>query len=361
MLSSCLLFGVHPKQANKPVAPLPSEFCFSPENLLAWPSPAESRLVPPSPATPPNGRYFPLAPENGYELMMDNHYQSGRVYVAAYDITETALHQHRDTLKTIATPPNVDPELIDGAFVSKPIPGMVKMVPGIPFAFSFNGDHSRRHTIACAHTLDSLRGYPDYDDILNDAVRLAKLTWGCKASASSPEISPIFMIPGLKLNDRAKARSGFHSNTYDGSFSLANTVMKGEGLGTALPAIQANTSSAYSQIAAVLKVLHSLYRRVMPKSISKFEFDILDFHSNFNNVVSFGGLTPNGTGCQMNVSSLGKTLAEYIGSVQGGWHSDIPDDETRWTLFTLLLRVGPGVFLFHGKCLFYSLFTIFAI
>ena len=208
--------------------------------------------------------------------------------------------------------------------------------------------------MACAHTLDSLRAYPDYDDILSDAIKLAKLTWGCKASSNSPTISPIFEIIGLKLNDRANARTAFHNDTHDGSFSLGNTVMKGEGLGTALPAVQANTSTARSQIAMVLQVLHSLYRRIMPKSISKFEFDIMDFHSNFNNVVSFGGLTPNGTGCQLNVSSLGKSLAEYIGNVQGGWHSDTPDDETRWTLFTLLLRVGPSTFLFGSNYLFYS-------
>jgi len=278
--------------------------------------------------------------------MIDNHYQSGRVYVAAYDVTEAALNRHRAALKKITMPDNVDAEFKDGAFVAQPIPGMIKIVPGIPYAFSFNGDHSRMHTIACAHTLDSLRGYPDYDDILNDAIKLAKLTWGCKASGGSPEILPIYMIPGLKLNDRAKVRSTFHKNMHDGSFSLANTVMKGEGVGTVLPAVQANTAAAFSQISTVLKVLHSLYRRIMPKSISKFEFDILDFHSNFNNVVSFGGLTPNGTGCQLNVSSLGESLAEYIGSIQGGWHTDVADDETRWTLFTLLLRVGPSAFLF---------------
>lgn len=337
------------------------DFCFTLENLLAQPPPAESRAIPHSPVTPPTGRYFPLAPEDGYELMMDNHYQCGRVYVAPYNVTETALHQHRAALKTITTPPHVDPELVDGVFVAKPIPGMVRMIPGIPYAFLFNGDHTRRHTVACAHTLDSLRGYPDYNDILNDAIKLAKLTWGCEASSNSPKISPIFDILGLKLNDRADARTVFHNDTHDGSFSLANTVMKGEGLGTALPAVQANTSTAHSQIATVLQVLHSLYRRIMPKSISKFEFDIMDFHSNFNNVVSFGGLTPNGTGCQLNVSSLGKSLAEYIGNVQGGWHSDTPDDETRWTLFTLLLRVGPSTFLFDSNHLFYILFTIFSL
>jgi hypothetical protein len=50
----------------------------------------------------------------------------------------------------------------------------------------------------------------------------------------------------------------------------------------------------------------------MPLYLSKFEFEISDFHSEINNVMSFGGLMPNGTSCQMNLSSLGKNLSEMI-------------------------------------------------
>jgi hypothetical protein len=122
--------------------------------------------------------------------------------------------------------------------------------------------------------------------------------------------------------------------------------MKGEGLGTFLPAVQANTPTATSQIATVLSVLHSLFRLITPKCLSKFEQEITDFHSEFNNVFTFGGLEPGGVSAQMNVSALGEQLSFFIGRVQGGWHTDVSDSICRWTLFVLLLRVSPGNFQF---------------
>ena len=59
----------------------------------------------------------------------------------------------------------------------------------------------------------------------------------------------------------------------------------------------------------------------MPKCLSKFEQEITEFHSEFNNVILFGGLKPGGVGAQMDVSVLGMLLAFFIGWVQGGWHS----------------------------------------
>ena len=126
--------------------------------------------------------------------------------------------------------------------------------------------------------------------------------------------------------------------------------MKGEGLGTFLPAVQANTPTAMSQIATVLVILHSLFRLIMPKCLSKFEQEITDFHSEFNNVFTFGGLEPGGVSAQMNVSALGKLLSFFIGRVQGGWHTDVSDNICRWTLFVLLLRVSPGISCFIFLC-----------
>ena len=98
-----------------------------------------------------------------------------------------------------------------------------------------------------------------------------------------------------------------------------------------------------SQIATILTVLHTLFRLIMPKCLSKFEQEIMDFHSEFNNVFSFGGLEPGGVSAQMNVSALGQLLSFFIGRVQGGWHTDVSDSICRWTLFALLLRVSPGI------------------
>ena len=50
---------------------------------------------------------------------------------------------------------------------------------------------------------------------------------------------------------------------------------------------------------------------------------------------------------QMNVSALGELLSFFIGRVQGGWHTDVSDSICRWTMFVLLLQVGPGKYFYH--------------
>jgi hypothetical protein len=327
--------------AATPTPPLENEFSFSAEELCPAPPPTEIHLTSPDPVSPPDGDYYPLAPLTGYKLVVDVRYKRGYVYIADYNVSEENIQAHGKLLEHIATPPNIEPDLIGGSFVASPIPGMIHMVPGIPFALAYHGDHNRLHTVACAQTLESLQHYPDYPVILQQSVKLAKLTWGCPAHGNTPEIPPIYELPGMKENDRSTKRTNFHEHAHDGSFNLANTVMKGEGLGTFLPAVQANTPTAMSQISTVLTVLHTLFRLITPKCLSKFEQEITDFHSEFNNVFTFGGLEPGGVGAQMNVSALGKLLSFFIGRVQGGWHSDVSDNICRWTLFVLLLRVGP--------------------
>ena len=290
---------------------------------------------------PPLGFSYPLAPVSGYTLTEDTRYLRGYVYSAAYDPTQRDVHRGR--LISITTPPNFHAENVDGRYVTKPIPGMIQMVPGVPFVVNLKGEFGRSQTIGCVQTLKSLQYYEsDYGLILAASVRLAKLTWGCKASDTGPEIQPIYKLEGLKLNARSSARDSMHHNPYDGSFSLANTVLKGDGPGTFLPAVQANLSGASSQIRTVLETLHELRQLVFPKCVSKFEHDIMEFHSEYNNVFSFGGLKPNGSSVQMNVSSLGKQLEAAIGEIQGNWHTDPHDDFAAWTLFTLLLRLGPS-------------------
>ena len=333
--------------ASTPTPPLKSEFSFKAEDLCPAPSPDETHLIAPAPASPPDGEYYPLAPQSGYKLAADTRYKRGYVYIAEYDVSEDNVKAHGKSLECIATPPNIKPNLIEGSFVPSPIPGMVRMIPGIPFAFAYNGNLDRLHTVGCVQTLQSLSQYSDYPDILWESVKLAKLTWGCPAHGDTPEIAPVYELQGMKENDRSAKRTAFHQHSYDGSFNLANTVMKGEGIGTFLPAVQANTPTAMSQIATILSTLHTLFRFIMPKCLSKFEQEITDFHSNFNNVFTFGGLEPGGVSAQMNVSALGELLSFFIGKVQGGWHTDVSDSICRWTLFVMLLRVGPGIFLSH--------------
>jgi hypothetical protein len=245
-------------------------------------------------------------------------------------------------MQDIRTPPNVSPIFRNGRYEADPIPGMVQMVPGIPFVYFIDGDENRAMTIACGHTLKSLAYFQDFNDIVDAAVRLAKLTWGCKAHNGSPHILRLCRLPGLKRNERSSGLDpNVIQNTRDGSYSLACTVMQGNGQGIVVPAEQVNTVEASEQIATVLQTLHTLYRLLIPKCVSKMEFELSDFHNQLNNVFGFGGLEPNGTSCQFNCSSsLEGELRAHIG-MQGGWHTDCLDDPAMYTLFTLLIHVGP--------------------
>jgi hypothetical protein len=117
--------------------------------------------------------------------------------------------------------------------------------------------------------------------------------------------------------------------------------LKGNDPGTILPAVQACLSPASSQIITVLKMLHQLHGLVLPKYMSKFEHNVTKFHADFTNISAFGGLSPNGSSLQMNISSLRELLAKAISFIQEFWHTDLNDDIIGFTIFTLLLRLGP--------------------
>ncbi|KAF5309401.1 hypothetical protein D9619_012397 [Psilocybe cf. subviscida] len=321
------------------VSPLGDEFLFSESELCTAPRPGKSTIQRNPEALAPADVYYPLAPAGGYDLRPSQKYMRGFAYVAAYDLNHKLLH--RELLLKTAVPPDIGAKLEKDTFTSVPLPGMVEMVPGVPFAFAYNGDSNRLHTVGCAQTLKSLCTYPDYSEILENSVKLAKLTWGCKPHGKTPAISPIYELPGLKVNDRSSKRASFHHHSQDGSYSLSGTVIKGEGQGTFAPAVQANTTEARLQISSVLQTLHTLYRLVMPKCISKFEMEITDFQSVFNNVFGFGGLGPNGTSVQLNISSVNIKLGESLGA-QGGLHCDRTDCKCRFTFLTLLYRICPS-------------------
>ncbi|KAJ3513252.1 hypothetical protein NLJ89_g3049 [Agrocybe chaxingu] len=331
------LFGLPYEQF--PPTPPDETWVFDENDRLHSPPSLPTYLKAPEAPRPPPGQFFPEPPLEGYELVEDPRYKRGFVYRARYDTSKQTIHRLR--LLHIATPPNVYPKLQDGLYKAEPILGMIQMIPGIPFVFELNGDRTRTHTVGCVHMLDSLSMYPDYQEILRASVALAKLTWGCAAEEDSPAIPPIFSLVGLKINDRSAAREPFHQNAYDGSYSLGSTVMKGEGMGTFLPAVQADSPEASAQISAALQLLHDIHNRVMEKSLSFLELKLTQFYSRYNNIFGFGGSEPNGTSCQLNVSSLGETLVNAIGRVQGFWHPDQGNDPIDWSLFVLLLRLGP--------------------
>ena len=326
-----------PLEGVDPIKPPVEQFLYSENDLLPtiFCRPLDD-LAPLPATTAPPGRSYPQSPS--WEYTQDHRYRSRFIYSTTYHRYE--LTTHRERLMVTDTPPNVVPTKIDGQYVTAAVPGMVQMVPGIPFVYYIDGDRDAAHTVACLHTLESLRPYPCHSKVVDLSVQLSKLSWGCEAHDTTPEIPRISRLPGLKRNDRSKKISS-GSAASDGSYSLANTVLEGEGQGTVLPAVQVDTRDARMQISSVLQCLNQLYRLVMPLCVSKFEFEIADFHSEINNVMSFGGLAPSGTSVQLNSSSLGKTLSEMIGA-QGSWHTDSKDDLTRLTLFVLLLLVGPS-------------------
>ncbi|PPQ76035.1 hypothetical protein CVT24_006695 [Panaeolus cyanescens] len=314
-----------------------SEFSYANPTHPPQSSHLPSHLTPPDPISSTIGVY-PSAPS--YALIQDNRYHSGYAYTTPYEVNGSEMHRER--LLAIQTPTACIPTLCEGKYIVTSIPGMVKLIPGIPFAIFLNGDNNRLQTVACLQTLESLSHFSDFSDIQSASIHLAQLTWG----ASDTQL-PIYELKGLKKNDRSFIReSSVH--LHDGSYSLGNTIMKGDGPGTVVPAVQSRVPETSSRIISVLHTLHKLHRLVLPKCISKFEYDICDFHADFTNIFSSGGLEPAATSVQMNVSSLGEDLASSIGEIQGKWHTDISDDPDRFTLFVLLLRVGPtghpGVF-----------------
>lgn len=333
-------FAGMPLHPAKPAKPSFAEYVYADEQVQQGPPKCELILSPPEAATPRPGVTYPQSPT--WTLKADKRFPSGFIYAADY-LLEWKASLDRDRMKKIVTPPNIAPILRDGRYVAEQVPGMVHMVPGIPFVYFLDADPERPMTFGCVQTLESLEQYPDFQIILDTSVRLAKLTWGCKEHGNTPAIPRLCSLAGLTRNDRSAGMDPvIAETTRDGSYSLASTVMQGNGQGIVEPTAQVNTTEGTSHIGAVLQNLHTLYRHVFPKCVSKLEFELLEFHSRFNNVFSFGGLEPNGTSCQLNVSSTLKGILRARLGDQGDWHVDSGDDLTAFTLFTLLLHVGPS-------------------
>ena len=220
---------------------------------------------------------------------------------------------------------------------------MIQLIPGVPFVQLVDGGNPT--TVACLHTVESLCCYPQVAQEVQELTdRLASLTFGV-IKDGHVRSRPIYTLPGLKRNDRsAKVPPG----SYDGSYNLASTVMKGDGQGCFLPAVQTSTHQVQEHIGAVTTTLHRLGRIVLQRSISKFEWRLFEFVCTVNNVVGFGGFEPNGTGLQMNVSSGFTSLAQLIGEHQGGYHSDCSDEYVLWTVLTLLFHLPKGNELFFS-------------
>ena len=213
------------------------------------------------------------------------------------------------------------------------------MIPGVPFVYHLDSDPGHPVTVACLQTTQSLSVYPsitqDIEELTND---LLGLTFG-KAEGGMLVQVPIYQLPGMKRNQRSAM---VPEGSFDGSFNLTATVGEGEGQGCYMPAAQSLDPGLRQTIHKVTQIIHQFYRLIVPRCLSKFEWDILEFHSKVNNVFGFGGFEPNNTGLQMNVSSGFSSLTELIGENQGALHTDQHDYPPKYTLCTICFNLPSG-------------------
>ncbi|KAF9048078.1 hypothetical protein BDZ89DRAFT_1127035 [Hymenopellis radicata] len=209
---------------------------------------------------------------------------------------------------------------------------------GIPFGVALNGDLSRWVTVACAHSLDSLRNVADpetFSRIQTLSDRLWDVSWGADGC------TPLYMLPGLTRNGRSsEAPPG---GGPDGSYNLASTL-ENRGDGITVPAVQANSTNARNTIQDALEIISDLYADIMPFCMSHEEHILTDFCDKDMNVFSIRRPRPGPTSVQCNVSSAsrGGGLADFIGKLQGRWHADVHDHFARWTLLILQFRLPAG-------------------
>lgn len=322
--------------------PSPDDYLWQTPTL---PSPTlAEQLSPPAPATPDNPEtFYPLSPT--WQLIKSNKFLAGAYYAAPCSSLTDAREKEMKRMKKIVNPPNVGASWdSDGSrLITVPIPGMVRMTPGIPYVYHIDGDYQKAITVGCAHTLSSLAAVPEAEEIITLSHLLHDLTFGTTGSNEKPGIRPIYTLENLKRNDRSGKQSPVPTECYNGSYSIGSTIEQGHGPGKIVPAAQAAYAEAQDHICKVLMTLHKLYRLVMPYMMSKFELDITDFHSIDNNVIGIGGIRPCGTSVQMNVSStVGSTSLDCALGQQGRFHGDFHDALPHPTCFIVVYRLPEG-------------------
>ncbi|KAJ7607879.1 hypothetical protein FB45DRAFT_1039951 [Roridomyces roridus] len=381
-------YGITDK-GSRPLKPPLNAFTWPVESLSKQPKPSDDILNPADPVQErPEAGEYPHTPPYRINEALDPVYRRGWRYAAPYHYSSKERDKQR--MLNIQLPPNITPTAFDKVsrrFISEPIPGMVRMPLGIPMVHHINGDPNMAVTVACAHSLKTLEMYDEGQEIAELMPRLLELTWGVAETADAPGSPAIFELPGLQVNLRSEQLSSDRLNNGEGSFNLASTHGEGEGAGHFGPAVQTNAPAEAEHIAEVLRILHRLYRLIMPLCISRFEWELMEFVGLDNNVVAFGGLDPGPTSCQLNSSaaatiynfdfcaadmpavSLSGLDASGSGSHESQWlnlrehihaanvqiralrdaigpqgrpHGDFQDDWLWFTLFVLLLRLPKG-------------------
>lgn len=292
---------------------------------------------------PPDGYTFPQSPI--YTINKDYDPRCSRGYYLSAPFDTTKVTEYKKHFNCLISPPNVSPYAFDRqtqTWLRHPIPGVSKIKPGWQYIHNIDGDTSKAVSVAMLHTANSLiEGYDDGYNIRDLCNKLCDIAFGCPAQGDVPARKPLYEFEGLKPNDRSGPRV---PGSWDGSYNLASTLIKGKGRGVCAPAITAAYKDAVNAISEACVLLHTIFRGVIKKSLFREEFEAIEFHSIDNNVFGFGGLEPNNTGLQMNVSSdsAGRSLTNAIGEKQGAWHVDQGDDPCGWTVLVLCFNLSPG-------------------
>ncbi|KAJ6530962.1 hypothetical protein DFH09DRAFT_1183773, partial [Mycena vulgaris] len=218
--------------AEKP--PLMSEeFMWSEDIMSKAPRPSAT-IVPAPAAIPPVGYVYPQAPEYTCNETVDQRWTSGFAYTTLFTPSTKGLLRSR--LLQTKTPPNVVPRLYEGKIVVDLIAGMIQMPGSIPFVQHTEGNPDEAVTLACAHSLASIRAlYPGItDEVENLSIQLRDATFGREGKDGQLPMIPIYAIPGLKRNDRSVDAKDLPPGSFNGSYNLASTKGEGEGAGVVM-------------------------------------------------------------------------------------------------------------------------------
>ncbi|KAJ7580394.1 hypothetical protein C8J56DRAFT_1058029 [Mycena floridula] len=256
--------------------------------------------------------YYPQSPI--WRLVKTNKYLIGCCYKANLNILSEAIEADQEHMINLELPPEIDAIETEDMFVHRPVPGMVKMIPGIPFRWQVVGgprdDEIARYVFGgCVMMLKSIQNL--HPHIYEQVYALAK-----------------------ELHLLALEASIQRENWSNLSIHLTiSNIMTG------------TKRKLLVFICGVMgdEFLQELTMLMMPRSISKHQWEMTTFHLEDNNSFSFGGLQPGPIALQINISSIlnAKGFFEAFGAIQSMIHGEDGDDTTMATNFHLIYHLPP--------------------
>ncbi|KAL0057498.1 hypothetical protein AAF712_015860 [Marasmius tenuissimus] len=323
----------------------PEEFIYHELTIPLFAKNASTLLEPEEIQQPLPAKFtYPLG--RTFHLRDNLEYRCGCSYNASYNVPDDKSSEW-DYLAQITTPPGTAPTQYNPdtqKYETRPIEGMVQLVPGIPFCVDLDGDQTQSITVSTLIDDRVLHEYsatwPDAKKAVEVLDELEEVTWATYPEGGE-KLPAIYELEGLKPNMRSSKKPG----KLDCSSSHASSPLEGNGKRWGVPMIQADSPDAITVRARILGLLSQLYWLVAPFALSLFEFDITTFRNLDLNIFSFGGILPTRlTGMQTNGSSgwTGGDLRSFIGLLQGSWHVDVKDDPCRWTMLVIQLWMPPG-------------------